>query len=62
MSFKLLDKDLATELLIKVKADGFLWASLPTAMKVKYLEPYLNRQVEREASALSDATSNQRAA
>jgi hypothetical protein len=60
MSLTLLDRDLTTELLAQVKADGYLWASLPTSMKLRYLAPFLKRQEEREAPTVAEAKRNQR--
>jgi hypothetical protein len=49
---KLLDHDLAAELRKQVKNDGLLWDSLPTKLKVRYLNPFIARQVERESNSL----------
>lgn len=55
MSIKLLDRDLAIELHTQVKAEGLLWDSLPLVLKMKYLNPYVTRQMAREQLALGGA-------
>lgn len=50
---KLLDHDLAAELRKELKSEGLLWDALPTKLKLRYLAPYIARQVEREAVALA---------
>jgi hypothetical protein len=52
--FKLLDIDLAQELKRQVERDGLLWASLPARLKMTYLKPFVERQIQRESFALLD--------
>jgi hypothetical protein len=54
---KLLDHDLAAELRRQVRRDGLLWESMPTKLKLDYLNPFITRQVQREAPALDGVLS-----